>query len=118
MKTLVTKSFTFEAAHQLPWHPGKCKNLHGHTYRLEVSVRGPLTEDGIVMDFADLAAVVQAKVVQKYDHQYLNEYFENPTAELLAVSFHKELEAESLQVSRLTLWETANSSVTVEEESA
>jgi len=37
MRTLVTRSFTFEAAHQLPWHPGKCRDLHGHGYRLEVT---------------------------------------------------------------------------------
>ena len=37
MRTLVTRSFTFEAAHQLPWHPRKCRDLHGHGYRLEVT---------------------------------------------------------------------------------
>ena len=37
MRTLVTRSFTFEAAHQLPWYPAKCRDLHGHGYRLEVT---------------------------------------------------------------------------------
>jgi 6-pyruvoyltetrahydropterin/6-carboxytetrahydropterin synthase len=38
MNTSVTRTFHFEAAHRLPWHPGKCGNWHGHSYRLEVSV--------------------------------------------------------------------------------
>ncbi len=57
MHTRVTRSFSFEAAHQLPWHPGKCRRLHGHNYRLEVTVQGPVGENGVVMDFDDLSAV-------------------------------------------------------------
>ena len=52
VRTSVTRCFTFEAAHQLPWHPGKCRNLHGHGYRLEVTVEGPVNDDGMVLDFA------------------------------------------------------------------
>jgi hypothetical protein len=59
MRTRVTRSFTFDAAHVLPWHPGRCRNLHGHTYRVEVSIEGPLGPHGIVTDFADLDAVVR-----------------------------------------------------------
>ena len=116
MKVAITKVFTFDAAHQLPWHQGKCKNLHGHTYRLEVTVDGPITEDGVVADFADVGAVVKRTVIEKYDHQYLNDHFDNPTAELLAVSFFKLLEAEGLDVKRITLWETPTCSATVEGE--
>lgn len=117
MKVAITKVFTFDAAHQLPWHQGKCKNLHGHTYRLEVSVAGPIHEDGVVADFADVSAVVKRVVIEKFDHQYLNDFFDNPTAELLALSFFKSLEAEGLSVSRLTLWETPTCSATVEGDS-
>jgi 6-pyruvoyltetrahydropterin/6-carboxytetrahydropterin synthase len=116
MKTSVTRTFTFAAAHQLPWHQGKCRNLHGHTYRLEVAVRGPLNEDGIVVDFSELASVVRVVILDRYDHQFLNDYFENPTAELLAMNFYKELEAQGLAVSRLTLWETDTCAAIVEEE--
>ena len=49
MRTLVTRSFTFEAAHQLPWHPGKCRDLHGHGYRPEVTVEGRIGPQGIVI---------------------------------------------------------------------
>jgi 6-pyruvoyltetrahydropterin/6-carboxytetrahydropterin synthase len=116
VRTQVTRTFTFDAAHQLPWHTGKCRNLHGHTYRLEVTVEGPLNEDGIVIDFSDLAKVVRSTITDRYDHRYLNDFFENPTAEMLALGFFKELEAEGLPLSQVTLWETPTSSATVEGE--
>lgn len=116
MKTSVTKTFTFDAAHQLPWHEGKCRHLHGHTYRLEVTVVGPLSEDGIVMDFGDISRVVRSSIIERYDHTFLNDFIENPTAEILAVEFFKQLEAGGLPLSRLSLWETPTSYATVEED--
>src|SRR4051812_43083019 len=103
MRVQVTKAFSFDAAHQLPWHEGKCRQLHGHTYRLEVSVAGPVDENGIVVDFDDLSTVVKRSIVSKFDHQFLNDYFANPTAELLALEFTKLLEAEGLDLCKLTL---------------
>ena len=70
----VTKRFHFEAAHALYGHDGKCKNLHGHSYLLEVTVRGiPREEpdhpkDGMVVDFSDLKALVNREVVHRFDH--------------------------------------------------
>lgn len=113
MRVSITRKFSFHAAHQLPWHQGKCQRLHGHTYHLEVSVEGPLQEDGIIMDFDDLDAAVSRSIIDRYDHQYLNDFFDNPTAELLAMSFFKDLEASGLGVESLTLWETDKSSATV-----
>src|SRR5437588_5200705 len=113
MRTSVTRSFTFEAAHQLPWHPGACHNLHGHGYRLEVTVEGPVAEHGVVVDFADVAAVVRREVIAHYDHAYLNDLFENPTAELIAHDAWKRLEANDLDVACVRLWETADSMVEV-----
>jgi 6-pyruvoyltetrahydropterin/6-carboxytetrahydropterin synthase len=61
---IVTREFTFEASHHLPGHRGKCQHLHGHSYRLQVSLRGPIIEapgqsdDGMVMDFEDLKDLV------------------------------------------------------------
>jgi 6-pyruvoyltetrahydropterin/6-carboxytetrahydropterin synthase len=110
----VTKTFSFDAAHQLPWHEGKCRRLHGHTYRLEVSVAGPIDENGIIIDFDELSTAVRRAIVDRFDHQLLNEHFPNPTAELLAVEFTKLIEAEGLDLCRLTLWETSTSSATVE----
>ena len=60
-RTRVTCTFTFEAAHRLAWHPGKCRNLHGHSYRLDVSVEGPLDANGVVLDFDTLQDVVRTK---------------------------------------------------------
>jgi 6-pyruvoyltetrahydropterin/6-carboxytetrahydropterin synthase len=111
MRTSVTRSFSFEAAHQLPWHSGACQRLHGHGYRLEVTVEGPLNEHGIVTDFADVAEVVKREVIARFDHQYLNDLLDNPTAELIAHDAWKRIEAAGLAVSRIRLWETATSMV-------
>ncbi len=113
MRTRVTRSFSFEAAHQLPWHPGKCRRLHGHNYRLEVTVEGPVGEQGVVMDFDDLSAVVRRELVDRYDHRYLNELLDNPTAEVIAAEAWKRLEAAGLRLARLRLWETPESSVEI-----
>jgi 6-pyruvoyltetrahydropterin/6-carboxytetrahydropterin synthase len=113
MRTSVTRTFTFEAAHQLPWPEGKCRHLHGHSYRLEVTVDGPVGDNGIVVDFADIRAVVDREVIARYDHRYLNDLLDNPTAELLAAEIWKSVEAAGLDVARLRLWETADSFVEV-----
>jgi 6-pyruvoyltetrahydropterin/6-carboxytetrahydropterin synthase len=113
MRTSVTRSFTFEAAHQLPWHPGKCQRLHGHSYRLEVTVEGPIGDQGIVVDFSDIRRVVEREVIDRFDHQYLNDLLENPTAELIAHEIWKTVEAADLAVSHIRLWETPDSWVDV-----
>ena len=113
MRTSVTRTFTFEAAHQLPWHDGKCRNLHGHSYRLEVTVEGPIGDQGIVVDFADIKRVVERDVVDVYDHRYLNDLLDNPTAELIAAEIWKTVEAADLAVRRIRLWETPDSFVEV-----
>ncbi len=111
MRTRVTRSFSFEAAHQLPWHPGKCRRLHGHNYRLEVTVEGPVDENGVVVDFDELAAVVGRELIDRYDHRHLNELLDNPTAEVIAHEAWKLLESAGLRLARLRLWETPESSV-------
>ena len=84
----IFKEFTFEAAHRLPYVPEdhKCSRLHGHSYRVEVRVSGPVgNETGWVVDFADLKAAWKA-LHEALDHRYLNEIpgLENPTSENLA----------------------------------
>lgn len=70
----VTKRFTFEMAHALRCHDGLCAHIHGHSYVLDVTLLGtPLNEpghpkDGMVMDFADLKAIVKRTVIERYDH--------------------------------------------------
>lgn len=76
---IITKVFRFEAAHQLPGHKGQCARLHGHSYKLEVSVRGPVKElpgqsdNGMVLDFGDLSQIVKESVISRLDHYNLNE---------------------------------------------
>jgi 6-pyruvoyltetrahydropterin/6-carboxytetrahydropterin synthase len=108
-RTRVTCTFTFEAAHRLAWHPGKCRNLHGHSYRLDVSVEGPLDTNGIVLDFDTLQDVVHINVVDVWDHRDLNEVLDNPTAELLAQRAWELLTDAGLDLAALRLWETTDS---------
>ncbi len=84
----IFKEFTFEAAHRLPnVAPGhKCARLHGHSFRCEVHVRGPVgAESGWIMDFADIKAAFEP-IHQALDHRYLNEIegLSNPTSEHVA----------------------------------
>lgn len=81
----VTKSFTFDAAHFLPNYYGKCERMHGHTYQLEVTVEGPIGENGLVIDFVILKKMVKEKVLDKLDHQIINDVMEVPSAENVAV---------------------------------
>ncbi len=110
---LIRKQFKFEAAHVLPFHNGKCARLHGHSYRLDVTVGGPLREEGpergMVMDFSALSAVVKEAVVEKLDHCYLNEIIENPTCERLLTWISDILAARVPLIEELVLWETDNS---------
>jgi len=114
VKTTVTKILSFDAAHCLPEHEGKCRNVHGHTYTLEVTVEGQVQDGGptdrMVMDFADLRGRVAELVVDHLDHQYLNDLFDFvPTAEALAAWAFEELRASGLPVVRVRLWETPTS---------
>ena len=84
----IFKEFTFEAAHRLPHVPPghKCARLHGHSFRIELHVRGPEEpETGWVMDFADIKRAFQP-LYDQLDHNYLNEIegLSNPTSEQLA----------------------------------
>ena len=114
MHTRVSRSFSFEAAHQLEWHSGACKNLHGHSYRLEVTVAGTVNSDGIVIDFSDLSEVVHREIIDRFDHTYLNDLLPNPTAELIAADIWERLIAAGVVLHRVVLWETENSRVEIE----
>jgi 6-pyruvoyltetrahydropterin/6-carboxytetrahydropterin synthase len=84
----IFKEFTFEAAHRLPKVPQghKCSRLHGHSFRVEVYVRGDVHADaGWVMDFGDIKAAFKP-TLELLDHNYLNDItgLENPTSENIA----------------------------------
>ncbi|UOF90483.1 6-carboxytetrahydropterin synthase QueD [Fodinisporobacter ferrooxydans] len=114
----VTKLFTFDSAHRLDDYIGKCANLHGHTYKLEVTFRGKTDRRGIVVDFGDIKKIVNDLIISKYDHQFLNDHFSfHTTAENLAVKFFELLydhialqpSEQSITLTRLRLWETPTS---------
>ena len=108
---LIKKQFRFEAAHVLPHHNGKCARLHGHSYKLEVAVAGPLRtagpDQGMVMDFGDLSAIVKLVVLGPLDHAYLNDIVPNPTCECVLEWISIELSKHLPLLDELVLWETA-----------
>jgi 6-pyruvoyltetrahydropterin/6-carboxytetrahydropterin synthase len=108
---LIRKQFAFEAAHVLPHHDGKCSRLHGHSYRLDVAVEGPLQSEGpatgMIVDFDALSRNVRAAVVETLDHRLLNDIIENPTSENIVIWIWRRLAVEIPELCELTLWETA-----------
>jgi 6-pyruvoyltetrahydropterin/6-carboxytetrahydropterin synthase len=98
------REFYFDAAHSIPKYHGKCEKLHGHTYKLEVVIEDRIKDDGMVIDFAKMKEIVETTVIEKLDHQVLNDFFDNPTAELILEWIYKQLK-EKLPVSSLRLWE-------------
>ena len=89
---IVRRSYSFEASHQLFQHPGKCANLHGHSYRFTIEVEGEMDPvQGLVIDFWDLDEIVEGRVLASVDHQHLNEVIENPTAEWIAIWIYRQL---------------------------
>jgi 6-pyruvoyltetrahydropterin/6-carboxytetrahydropterin synthase len=110
----VFKDFQFAAAHAIRGHTRGCENLHGHNYRVRVHVAArQLDELGMVLDFADLKAVVQ-EVLGPFDHRVINDISpfdrRNTTAELLAEFVFQEVErrlaaTERVRVARVEVWE-------------
>lgn len=109
----LVKEFRFEAAHYLPNLPAshKCRRMHGHSFRGEIAVRGPIDPvQGWLVDYADLKAALQP-VVDRLDHYPLNEVegLENPTSEMLAVWIWRRLVPALPALHRVTVEETCTS---------
>ncbi len=111
----IRKSFTFEAAHVLPHHTGKCARLHGHSYRLEVAVRGPLQTSGpatgMIEDFDVVSRAVKDRVIAELDHRSLNDLIENPTAEQIVAWIWPRLVSVLPLLDEIVLWETSTAAV-------
>jgi 6-pyruvoyltetrahydropterin/6-carboxytetrahydropterin synthase len=107
----------FDAAHSLPGYQGKCVNLHGHTYQVEVVVEGEMGEDGFVMDFYKLKKLI-AGALDDLDHSYLNDILPNPTAETIAQWISDRLKRDmmgtSVRLLSLKLWEGKNKWVMID----
>jgi 6-pyruvoyltetrahydropterin/6-carboxytetrahydropterin synthase len=109
----VRRRFEFEAAHVLPKHPGKCRNLHGHSYGLVVSVERPVDADsGMAIDFAELKRIVNSEVIERLDHIYINDVIDNPTAENMALWIWNRLSGKLPGLTEIELHETRSCSVT------
>jgi 6-pyruvoyltetrahydropterin/6-carboxytetrahydropterin synthase len=116
----ISVDYTFAAGHALRNYKGKCENVHGHNYKVRVTLAGDeLNAEGLLMDFAALRAEIK-RLVEKLDHHYLNDIppFDklNPSAENLAKYICGEIEPraadQGLQVQGVTVWETDTTSAT------
>ena len=131
--TTITKRVRFDAAHVLTNHQGLCKNLHGHTYRVDVSISGDGAND-MVMDFKDLKRIATETICERFDHAFIYNTTSTgeceiaavvekhgmrtaaipfrSTAENLAKHFHSLLSEQippPLAVVAVKVWETADS---------
>ncbi|MGB1371431.1 MAG: 6-pyruvoyl trahydropterin synthase family protein [Flavobacteriaceae bacterium] len=135
----ITKQFSFETGHALYGYDGKCKNVHGHSYRLDVTVIGsPITDAsnvkyGMVIDFSDLKKIAKEEIVDVFDHAtvfnkntphvelarelksrghnvLLVDY--QPTSEMMVIDFAEKIKSrlpENIKLHSLKLQETATS---------
>ena len=107
---------SFSSAHNLREYKGKCEDLHGHNWIVEMIVRSDrLDKIGMVLDFKYLKKELNA-VLDKLDHKYLNQlaFFKqvNPTSENIAKYIYDQLKPAVPQISSVTIWENATSSAT------
>ena len=106
--------FSFCCAHDLPNYDGVCHRLHGHQYKMRISVSGkvdPVT--GFVADFEAIKRIVTEEILALVDHRYLNEIegLSNPTAENMAILFWNKLKEPLPGLYEIRLWETPEYSV-------
>lgn len=93
----ITKSVKFDAAHVLTNHKGLCKNLHGHTYRVDVSVRQAADDRAdMVMDFKDVKRICEETVLSRFDHAFIYDETSAAESEIAAVVMKHGMRAASL----------------------
>lgn len=119
MYSLKVESY-FSSAHNLRMYHGKCEELHGHNWKVELVVAGEkLDKAGLLLDFKYLKNKLNA-VLEKLDHKYLNRiaYFKklNPTSENIAKYIYDSLKLEVRGLKSITVWESENSCATYYEE--
>lgn len=126
-RVAITKEFLFDAAHHLEMYEGKCRNIHGHTYKLAITISGYLNQLGMVIDFYDLQKIVNGLIIDKLDHHYLNEVLPelNPTVENLIVWIWEQVAGEireeglheaGCRLEEINLFETPTASATLRRE--
>lgn len=107
---LIAKEFTFDAAHRLLNYEGKCANLHGHTYKLQVILSGKVQKNGLVFDFVDLKKIVNKKVISILDHTFINKIVKQSTAENISIWIWDQL-VKHLPLYEIRLWESSSNFV-------
>lgn len=119
----IEKTFTFEAGHSLCHHDGKCKDPHGHSYILIVTLRSKgLIQEGpkkhMVADFGDVSDVIRPLIKSHLDHKWLNDTLESdsPTAEYIAFWIYHKIKKSLPQLYSVTVFETATSKAVFREE--
>ena len=119
----LTKTFRFEAGHQLMHHDGACRDPHGHSYILKIEISsqsliqsGPKTN--MVLDFHQISDVVNPMIDQYFDHKWLNDTLstESPTSEYIAQWIFKHLKDKLPNLTSVNLSETVSSEVTYSED--
>ena len=113
----VAREIEFDYGHRVPNHGSKCRSVHGHRGKVEVTVCGPLVlegakavDEGMVMDFSAIEAILKTEIHDKFDHYNLNDSIVYPTAERLCeyiynylISFHL---PDGVYLSKIRVWET------------
>ncbi len=118
----ITVEDSFAAGHALRHYRGKCENVHGHNYKVRITLAGERLENGLLYDFKDVKAVL-GELIDRLDHQYLNdlEPFKelNPSAENMAKYFYDEAATRLRQVTngrvrvkQVKVWETDSTTAT------
>ncbi|MDH5718557.1 MAG: 6-carboxytetrahydropterin synthase QueD [Spirochaetia bacterium] len=110
---IIEKDFFFDSAHFLPCVPleHKCRNLHGHTYKLTVGIKGHIIEEtGWIIDFAEIRKIVEP-IVENLDHKLLNSIpgLENPTAEIIAKYIFQKVKEQLINLYFIKIEETPTS---------
>jgi 6-pyruvoyltetrahydropterin/6-carboxytetrahydropterin synthase len=115
MEVTIGKHFEFEASHKLPDEAvyGKCSKLHGHRYELDIEIEGRIKPAGWVCDFGELKDMVNEHVIKKYDHSNLNDFFDIPTVENIAVQIFNALDVllkdKDYKLNKVKIYETRTS---------
>ena len=131
----ITKEVYFCYGHRLMNHPGKCRNLHGHSVKASITITADqLNDQSMVCDFSDIQTCVNNYIDQHLDHNFLlhkddpviplldqnNERYlaidEHPTAEVLAKMIYQNVKQNGYNVQQVILWETASANACYKEE--
>ncbi|WP_312474689.1 6-carboxytetrahydropterin synthase QueD [Neobacillus sp.] len=108
-RVLVSKEFTFDASHHLHCYEGKCKNLHGHTYKVIFGLSGFVDKRGLMIDFGDIKDIWKNEIEIVLDHQYLNETLPlmNTTAENIVVWIYEKMKDALATEERINKYDVA-----------